>query len=83
MVLEQAWKEGVKPCLVLNKLDRLVTELSESPTEAYYHIRHVLEQLVSVCVCTCNKDNDIHVFMLVANHLVRIFKITFTVANSI
>ena len=51
MVLEQAWKEGVKPCLVLNKLDRLVTELSKSPTEAYYHIRHVLEQVVSVCVC--------------------------------
>ena len=53
MVLEQAWKEGVKPCLVLNKLDRLVTELSKSPTEAYYHIRHVLEQVVSVCVCVC------------------------------
>ena len=53
MVLEQAWKEGVKPCLVLNKLDRLVTELSKSPTEAYYHIRHVLEQVVSVCMCAC------------------------------
>ena len=63
MVLEQAWKEGVKPCLVLNKLDILVTEqLSKSPTEAYYHIRHVLEQVVSVCVCVC-------VCVLVANHL--------------
>ena len=69
MVLEQAWKEGVKPCLVLNKLDRLVTELSKSPTEAYYHIRHVLEQVVSVCVCACACPGVM-------------FKSTFTVVNS-
>ena len=37
--------EGIKPCLVLNKIDRLITELSKSPLEAYEHIRHVLEQV--------------------------------------
>lgn len=45
MVLEQAWLEGIKPCLVLNKIDRLILELSMSPMEAYDHIRHVLEQV--------------------------------------
>ena len=50
MVLEQAWLEGIKPCLVLNKVDRLVTELSKSPAEAYSHIRHVLEQVIIIII---------------------------------
>ena len=44
-VLQQAWVEGIKPCLVLNKIDRLVTELKYSPTEAYYHLQQILEQV--------------------------------------
>ena len=45
MVLEQAWQEGIKPCLVLNKMDRLIVELRKTPTEAYYHIQQVLQQV--------------------------------------
>ena len=44
-VLQQAWVEGIKPCLVLNKVDRLITELKYSPTEAYYHLQQILEQV--------------------------------------
>ena len=44
-VLEQAWKEGLKMCLVLNKMDRLVVELQLSPEEAYEHINRILEQV--------------------------------------
>lgn len=44
-VLRQAWEEGVRPVLVLNKLDRLVTELQLSPLEAYQHIIRILEQV--------------------------------------
>ena len=34
-VLRQAWLERLTPCLVLNKLDRLILELKLTPLEAY------------------------------------------------
>lgn len=43
-VLRQAWKEGIRPCLVLNKLDRLIFELQFSPMEAYQRLHRILEQ---------------------------------------
>merc|ERR1719481_1959936 len=47
-VLRQAWQEGIKPVLVLNKMDRLVTELLLSPAQAHQHIGKVLEQVNAV-----------------------------------
>ena len=44
-MLKQAWLEGIKPCLVLNKIDRLVTELKLSAEEAYDQLQKVLEQV--------------------------------------
>lgn len=44
-VLRQAWNEKLKPCLVLNKVDRLIIELHLTPIEAYEQIRKVLEQV--------------------------------------
>jgi ribosome assembly protein 1 len=38
-VLRQAWLERLKPCLVLNKLDRLITEVKMSPSEAYVRMQ--------------------------------------------
>jgi ribosome assembly protein 1 len=43
-VLKTAWSEGVRPALVLNKIDRLITELQLSPIEAYSHLRRIIEQ---------------------------------------
>lgn len=48
VVLKQAWTEGIKLCLVINKVDRLITELQYSPTEAYQHLQQVLEQVNAV-----------------------------------
>ncbi len=48
VVLSQAWREGIKPILVLNKLDRLVFELKLAPLDAYLHLRSVLEQVNAV-----------------------------------
>ena len=47
-VLRQAWIERLKPVLVINKIDRLVTELKMSTTEAYAHLNKLLEQVNAV-----------------------------------
>ncbi|KAI1479601.1 P-loop containing nucleoside triphosphate hydrolase protein [Daldinia eschscholtzii] len=47
-VLRQAWTEKLKPLLVFNKIDRLVTELKMTPGEAYIHLSKLLEQVNAV-----------------------------------
>ncbi|KAJ9136725.1 Ribosome assembly protein 1 [Pleurostoma richardsiae] len=47
-VLRQTWEEKLKPLLVINKMDRLVTELKMTPTEAYVHLSKLLEQVNAV-----------------------------------
>ena len=47
-VLRQTWIERLKPVLVINKMDRLVTELKMSPHEAYVHLSKLLEQVNAV-----------------------------------
>ena len=47
-VLRQAWQERLKTVLVLNKLDRLITELQLSPGEAAEHIHRTLEQVNAI-----------------------------------
>lgn len=47
-VLRQAWSEKLRPLLVINKMDRLITELKLSPGEAYTHLSKLLEQVNAV-----------------------------------
>ncbi|KXX74191.1 Ribosome assembly protein 1 [Madurella mycetomatis] len=47
-VLRQTWIEKLKPLLVINKIDRLVTELRMTPGEAYIHLSKLLEQVNAV-----------------------------------
>ncbi|KAJ9477492.1 Ribosome assembly protein 1 [Pseudozyma hubeiensis] len=47
-VLRQAWQDGLEPILVINKVDRLITELKLSPNEAYHHLIQVIEQVNAV-----------------------------------
>ncbi|ROT38481.1 P-loop containing nucleoside triphosphate hydrolase protein [Sodiomyces alkalinus F11] len=47
-VLRQTWMEKLKPLLVFNKIDRLVTELKMTPNEAYVHLGKLLEQVNAV-----------------------------------
>ncbi|ANZ73217.1 BA75_01060T0 [Komagataella pastoris] len=47
-VLRQVWSDKLKAILVLNKIDRLITELKLSPQEAYTHLSKVIEQVNSV-----------------------------------
>ncbi|KAK3302286.1 P-loop containing nucleoside triphosphate hydrolase protein [Chaetomium strumarium] len=47
-VLRQTWTEKLKPLLVINKIDRLITELKMTPNEAYTHLSKLLEQVNAV-----------------------------------
>jgi ribosome assembly protein 1 len=47
-VLRQAWIDRLRPILVLNKLDRLVTELRQTPMEAHHHLSQLIEQANAV-----------------------------------
>lgn len=47
-VLRQSWLEKLKPLLVINKMDRLITEWKLTPTEAYSHLSKLLEQVNAV-----------------------------------
>lgn len=38
----------MKPILVINKLDRLITELKLSPSEAYHHLQRIVEDVNAV-----------------------------------
>lgn len=47
-VLRQAWIEKLRPLLVINKMDRLITELKMSPSEANTHLSKLLQQVNAV-----------------------------------
>jgi ribosome assembly protein 1 len=47
-VLRQVWADGIKPVLVINKMDRLMTELKQQPIEAYHHLTRLLEKVNAV-----------------------------------
>ncbi|XP_063981868.1 elongation factor-like GTPase 1 [Diachasmimorpha longicaudata] len=46
--LSMTYVEGLKPVLVLNKIDRLITEMKLQPLDAYVHLNQVLEQVNAV-----------------------------------
>ncbi|RXK40834.1 ribosome assembly protein 1 [Tremella mesenterica] len=47
-VLRQAWMDRLRPVLVINKMDRLITDLKLSPIEAYHHLARLIEQVNAV-----------------------------------
>ena len=47
-VLKQAIQENIKPILVLNKIDRLILELKQTPEEAFVHLSHIIEQVNAI-----------------------------------
>ncbi|KAI9328779.1 hypothetical protein BDR26DRAFT_873524 [Obelidium mucronatum] len=55
-VLRQALAENVRPILVINKMDRLITQLKMSPHEAYSHMSMILEE-VNAIVGTFHMEN--------------------------
>lgn len=48
LVLRQSWKEGIIPCLAINKIDRIIGELQMSSTDAYYHIFKIIQEVLFI-----------------------------------
>ncbi|KAI0718917.1 Calreticulin family-domain-containing protein [Cerioporus squamosus] len=44
-IIRHALQEGVKVTLVVNKIDRLILELRIKPADAYYKIKHTIEEI--------------------------------------
>lgn len=47
-MLRQAWYDRLRPVLVINKIDRLITELKLTPLEAYHQLVRLIEQVNAV-----------------------------------
>ncbi|MEW5298101.1 MAG: hypothetical protein WDW36_001258 [Sanguina aurantia] len=50
--IKQAIGEGLKICLILSKVDRLITELKLPPSDAYHKLRHTIEE-VNAVIAAC------------------------------
>jgi translation elongation factor EF-G len=44
-IIRHALQEGIKTTLVVNKIDRLILELRIKPADAYYKIKHTIEEI--------------------------------------
>ncbi|GJN88039.1 hypothetical protein Rhopal_000995-T1 [Rhodotorula paludigena] len=47
-VLRTVYLSHLRPILVINKLDRLITEIKLSPSEAYHHLNRIIEDVNAV-----------------------------------
>ncbi|KAF1933257.1 elongation factor 2 [Didymella exigua CBS 183.55] len=47
-VLRQTWIEKLRPLLVINKMDRLITEWNMTPADAHTHLNKLVEQVNAV-----------------------------------
>ena len=57
-ILRHALQEGVKITLVVNKIDRLILELRIKPADAFYKIKHTIEE-----VNTFIRSDTIHLLL--------------------
>jgi 116 kDa U5 small nuclear ribonucleoprotein component len=44
-IIRHALQENIKITLVVNKIDRLILELRIKPTDAFYKIKHTIEEV--------------------------------------
>lgn len=58
MIIRHAIQEGVKITLVVNKIDRLILELRIKPTDAYYKIKHTIEE-VNTFISSIDADPEL------------------------
>jgi ribosome assembly protein 1 len=55
-VLFKALKERMRPCLILNKIDRLMIEMQLTPVEAFRHLRRIVENVNALAFTLLNSE---------------------------
>lgn len=55
-VLYKALKERMRPCLVLNKIDRLLLDMRLSTVEAFQHLRRLVENVNALAFTLLNSE---------------------------
>jgi 116 kDa U5 small nuclear ribonucleoprotein component len=50
-IIRHALQERLKMTLVVNKIDRLILELRVKPADAYYKIKHTIEEINNFIAC--------------------------------
>lgn len=53
--IKEVWSEKISPVLVINKIDKLITDLKMDPLDAYKHICQILEQ-VNASIATFHNE---------------------------
>jgi U5 small nuclear ribonucleoprotein component len=56
-VIKQAAAQQMPICLVINKIDRLVIELKLPPADAYFKLKHVIEEVNDVIIAETGDEN--------------------------
>lgn len=58
-IIRHAIQENVKLTLVVNKIDRLILELRIKPADAYYKIKHTIEEVNTVIRCVSHLQSPV------------------------
>ncbi|GAX78591.1 hypothetical protein CEUSTIGMA_g6030.t1 [Chlamydomonas eustigma] len=56
--IKQAVLEDLPICLMLTKVDRLITELKLPPVDAYHKLRHTIEDVNAAIAVACGSSTD-------------------------
>lgn len=59
--IKQACQEGLPICLLISKVDRLITELKVPPTDAYFKLRHTIDEVNSLIQLHSGNNADFQV----------------------
>lgn len=59
-VIRHALQENIKITLVVNKIDRLILELRIKPADAYYKIKHTIEEINTFIRYVMNAIQSLH-----------------------
>ncbi|KAL6759260.1 elongation factor EF-Tu-like protein [Haematococcus lacustris] len=55
--IKQAVQEGLPICLLITKVDRLITELKLPPADAYYKLKHTIEEVNAAIAAVAGAAN--------------------------